>query len=584
MKTRLIWPNMVLSFFLFVNSLAFADNDALIEWNSIHQPIKSDSAMVASQEHHASKVAAEILSKGGNAIDAAVALGFAKAVTLPKAGNLGGGGFMLIYLAKEDEFIAIDYREMAPMAANKDLFLDIGGDVDRQSSMFSLKSSGVPGTVAGLLHALEKYGTMKRSAVMQPAIDLAEKGFKADYPFLDSLNARKVRLKEDREVARIYFKKNGDSYLPGEQIRFPDLSKTLQRIKENGRDGFYKGETADMLVEFMSDNGGLIDHKDLADYKVIEREPVVGSYRGYKVISMPPPSSGGVHVVQALNILENFDLSKMGWGSADYIHTLTEAFKYVYADRSKHLGDPDFHPVPIAKLIDKEYAKQLSKKINLSKAVSSEEILPSNFQVDESPQTTHYSIIDKWGNVVTNTYTLNFSFGNGRIAPGTGFFLNNEMDDFSAKPGSPNAYGLLGGEANSIEPKKRPLSSMTPTIVLKDNQPVLVTGSPGGSRIITAVLHQIINVIDFGMNIAEAANVPRFHHQWYPDKIFIEQGFSPDTLQLLKQRGFNVQSSRAGGSIQSVGKTEGEVYGASDPRRSGAASIGVMKNGALIEN
>ncbi|WP_246128685.1 gamma-glutamyltransferase [Pleionea sediminis] len=566
-------------------SLAWADNnnDALIEWNSIHRPVKSDGGMVASQEHRASQIAAEILAQGGNAVDAAVALGFAKAVSLPKAGNLGGGGFMLVHLAKENKTIAIDYREMAPNAATDDMFLNLFGQVSLTESRFSLKSSGVPGTVAGLLHALEKYGTMSREQVMQPAINLAEKGIIADNPFLDSLNARKIRLVQDDEVSRIYFKEDAESYRVGEVMRFPDLAKTLNLIKMQGAAGFYEGDVADKFESYMKDNDGLITKKDLKNYKVVEREVIKGSYRGFDVVSMPPPSSGGIHIIQGLNILENFNLSEMGWGSADHIHVMAETFKYMYADRSKHLGDPDFFTVPTKKLIDKKYAKSIAQKISLSKATPSDKISPNQFDDKESRQTTHFSVIDRWGNVVSNTYTLNFSFGSGKIVPGTGVFLNNEMDDFSAKPGVANAYGLIGGEANAIEPKKRPLSSMTPTIIFKNGYPILVTGSPGGSRIITTVMHQIINTIDFKMNVSESAHRPRFHHQWFPDTLFMETGFSPDTIKSLKQRGQNIQESRAGGSVQSISKlNEKEVYGASDPRRSGAKSIGVSQSGQLI--
>ncbi|WMS87709.1 gamma-glutamyltransferase [Pleionea litopenaei] len=565
-----------------VNAIA---NDALIEWESIHQPIRSDGGMVASQEFRASKVAADILAQGGNAIDAAVALGFAEAVTLPKAGNIGGGGFMLIYLAKEDRFIAIDYREMAPSKASASMFLDENGNVDKNSARYSTKSSGVPGTVAGLLHALENYGSFKREQVLQPAIDLAKDGITADYPFLDSLEARKTRLIQDPEVARWYFKPDGMSYRPGEIMRFTDLAETLERVKLKGADGFYKGKTAQLFETYMKNNNGFIAASDMANYQAKERPVIRGTYRGYDVVSMPPPSSGGVHIIQALNILENFSFDDVQWGSSQHIHLLTETFKRIYADRSKHLGDPDFIAVPVEQLINKDYAKQLAKSISLEKATPSENILPSKFQIKESNQTTHFSVIDRWGNIVTNTYTLNFSFGSGKIVPGTGVFLNNEMDDFSAKPGSPNAYGLLGGKANAIEANKRPLSSMTPTIILKNKRPVLVTGSPGGSRIITTVLHQIVNVIDFGMNIADAANMPRFHHQWYPDKIFIEPGFGAEVLLRLKQLGHTMSNSRVSGSVQSVAKNEkGEALGASDPRRQGAKTIGVMQSGQMIEH
>lgn len=580
---KYLFTLLSLTFFM---SVFAAEKDAIIEGDLVNYPIKSNGGMVASQEFRASKVAANILKNGGNAIDAAVALGFAKAVTLPKAGNLGGGGFMLIYLAKEDKTIAIDYREMAPSQATEDMFLNDNGKASATKSRFTTLASGVPGTVAGLLHALEHYGTMKREVILEPSVKLAEQGIVADYPFLDSLNARKKRLINDKEVARIYFKSQGDSYQPGELIKFPDLAWSLKQIQQQGSDAFYKGSIADKFVEYMTKNQGLITKQDLANYEVKEREAVTGTYRGYKVVSMPPPSSGGVHVIQTLNILENFNLKDAGWGSAQHIHLLTEVFKRIYADRSKHLGDPDFYPVPMETLTSKSYAKQLAKKINLTEATPSSEISATEFSGNESPQTTHFSVIDRWGNIVTNTYTLNFSFGSGKIVDGTGIFLNNEMDDFSAKPGTPNAFGLIGGKANAVEPRKRPLSSMTPTFVLKDNIPVLITGSPGGSRIITTVLHQIINVIDFDLNISEAAHRPRFHHQWMPDRLLLEGGFSPDTIRLLQTMGHNVQPSRASGSVQSVGidPSSKTFIGASDPRRSGAKTIGVLESGQLIEN
>lgn len=567
---------------LFVFQSLSATNAPLIEWQALHHPVKANAGMVVSQDHHASRVGAEVLANGGNAVDAAVAIGFAKAVSLPKAGNLGGGGFMLIYLAESKSVVAIDYRETAPAKAQEDMFVNVLGKVSKDKSRYSPLASGVPGTVAGLLHALEKYGTWNREQVIEPAYKMAKDGIVVDNPFLDSLNARKERLMKDPEVAKAYFKADGSSYLPGEKVKFPDLAWSLSQIKQKGKAAFYQGEIAERLVAYMKQEGGLITMSDLNNYKVVERVPVEGNYRGYRVVSMPPPSSGGVHIVQMLNVLEQFDLSQMGWGSANHIHLLTEVFRRSYADRSKHLGDPDFYPVPLERITDKDYAKQLAKTINMNKASKSDDVLPAKFSDTESPQTTHYSVMDRWGNVVTNTYTLNFSFGSGKIAPGTGFFLNNEMDDFSAKPGVPNAYGLIGGKANAIKPDKRPLSSMSPTIVFKDNIPVLITGSPGGSRIITSVLHQIVNTIDFKMNIAEAANAPRFHHQWYPDQIFLERGFSPDTINILKNRGHVLKDSSASGSIQSISFDDGWYFGASDPRRTGAQAIGVMNNGALV--
>ncbi|MCO7226072.1 gamma-glutamyltransferase [Pleionea sp. CnH1-48] len=559
---------------------SYADN-ALIEWHPIYHPIEADAGMVATQEHRASRIGAEVLARGGNAVDAAVAIGFSEAVTLPKAGNIGGGGFMLIYLAKEQKTIAIDYREAAPAAAFRDMFLDDKGDVDKNKSRYSSLSSGVPGTVAGMLHALKHYGSISRQEAIQPAIDLAAKGFVADRPYLASLDARKKRLLKDPEFARVYFNQS-KPYQVGDLIKLPELAWTLTQIKKKGRDGFYKGPVAEKIADYMSKSGGLISVDDLANYQIKERKAVTGNYRGYQVISMPPPSSGGIHIIQALNILERFPMASMGWGSAQHVHTMTEAFKRIYADRSQFLGDPDFVKIPAKDIMSKDYAKALAKNISSGKATPSSAIKAGVLHA-ESPQTTHYSVMDKWGNIVTNTYTLNFSFGSGKVVPGTGIILNNEMDDFSSKPGVPNAYGLIGGEANAIEGGKRPLSSMTPTIVMKDGQPVLVTGSPGGSRIITAVIHQIVNLVDFKMNIAEACSVPRFHHQWYPDKLMLEKGYSPDTVRALQGMGHNVVATRAFGSVQSVAQDkDGKYLGASDPRRLGAQAVGVTKNGTLV--
>lgn len=551
------------------------ESNAIIRYNTIHHPVIGEGGMVSSQRMLASQVGAEILRQGGNAIDAAVATGIALAVTLPRAGNLGGGGFMLVYLAEQDKTVAIDYREMAPAAAHRDMFLDKNGDVDNQKARFSHASSGVPGTVAGLSHALKKYGTMSWQDVVKPSIKLAEQGILVSYDLAENLKSRHKWLTANQATANAYYKANGVPYEPGEVLVQPDLAWSLKQLAKNGPQAFYRGEIAKKIAADMKKHGGLITLKDLANYKVAEREAVTTNYRGYEVVSMPPTSSGGVHVAQMLNILEHFPLSKMGYGSADSIQAITEAMKLAYADRSEYLGDPDHFEVPIKGLTSKAYAKELADKISLSKATPSKAIKPGNPAPYESPDTTHFSVMDAQGNAVSNTYTLNFSYGSGIVIPGTGILMNNEMDDFSSKPGVPNGFGLIGGEANAIQPTKRPLSSMTPTMIFKDDRPFVITGSPGGSRIITTVLQVLINVMDHDMNIAQAVHAPRIHHQWLPDQLELEPGFSPDTIKLLKAKGQNVKDGRTMGSVQSIMYKDGKFFGVSDPRRPDAGTVAV---------
>jgi gamma-glutamyltranspeptidase/glutathione hydrolase len=552
----------------------------VLDKNARFHPVISELGLVVSQEAIASQVGADILEAGGNAIDAAVATGFALAVTLPRAGNLGGGGFMMVYLAKENKTIAIDYREMAPLSADRDMFLDSKGDVDNQKARFSAQSSGVPGTVAGLLHALEQYGTLSLSEVLKPAIKLASQGFTVNHDLADSLRLGTKRLYQHAASKHYFYKPEGEYYLPGELFVQSDLSSTLKRISEQGSSGFYKGNTAELIVAQMQRSGGLITLDDLASYKVVEREPVCGSYRQYSLCAMPPPSSGGIHLIQMLNILENFDLKKMGHNSASYLHHLIEAMRTAYADRSLYLGDPDFTPVPTNQLIDKAYARILSREINSNKSRRSKDVYPGldkwvASQPNESEETTHYSTWDKQGNVVSNTYTLNFAYGSGIAVEGAGFLLNNEMDDFSAKPGSANGYGLIGGTANAIQPKKRPLSSMTPTILFDyNNKPILATGTPGGSTIITIVLQMILNTIEFDMGIAEATAAPRIHHQWLPDTVSYENGISIDSLNILSGMGHNISpKARVLGSTQSIATKSSFLEGSADSRRQGASAI-----------
>ncbi len=554
--------------------------ETYLDKNARFHPVISELGLVVSQEAIASQVGADILEAGGNAIDAAVATGFALAVTLPRAGNLGGGGFMMVYLAKENKTIAIDYREMAPLSADRDMFLDSKGDVDNQKARFSAQSSGVPGTVAGLLHALEQYGTLSLSEVLKPAIKLASQGFTVNHDLADSLRLGTKRLYQHAASKHYFYKPEGEYYLPGELFVQSDLSSTLKRISEQGSSGFYKGNTAELIVAQMQRSGGLITLDDLASYKVVEREPVCGSYRQYSLCAMPPPSSGGIHLIQMLNILENFDLKKMGHNSASYLHHLIEAMRTAYADRSLYLGDPDFTPVPTNQLIDKAYARILSREINSNKSRRSKDVYPGldkwvASQPNESEETTHYSTWDKQGNVVSNTYTLNFAYGSGIAVGGAGFLLNNEMDDFSAKPGSANGYGLIGGTANAIQPKKRPLSSMTPTILFDyNNKPILATGTPGGSTIITIVLQMILNTIEFNMGIAEATAAPRIHHQWLPDTVSYENGISIDSLNILSGMGHNISpKARALGSTQSIASKSSFLEGSADSRRQGASAV-----------
>lgn len=540
---------------------------------TLKRPVKAKHGMEVSANSLATKVGVKILKMGGNSIDAAVAVGFALAVTYPAAGNIGGGGFMVIHL-NNGKNTTIDYREKAPIKAYKDMYLDKNGKFVHKLSTEGATSSGVPGSVAGLLYALHHYGTMKLSQVIQPAIELARNGFPIDSALAKS-------LKDELPIFNKYvstkkaFTKNGKAYKQGEIFKQPDLAFTLEQIKEKGKNGFYKGKVADLIVKQMKTDGGYISKEDLNKYEPVERKPIIGNYRGYKIVSMPPPSSGGVALVELLNILENYKFKKNDWGTANYIHKLVEAMKYTYADRTKYLGDPDFVDIPVKQLTSKEYAKNIFAKINLNHATPSKDISsPKIFMGKESSETTHYSIYDKYGNAVSVTTTINSWFGNKIVVDSAGFFLNNEMDDFSAKPGVPNQFGLLGSKANSIQPQKRMLSSMTPTIILKGHKPYIIIGSPGGSKIITVVLQVVMNCIDFGMNIHEAIDVPRIHHQWYPERIDYEKNaLTSKVRESLIKMGHKI------GEQTTMGMAEGImidprsklVYGASDPRGPGLA-------------
>ena len=546
---------------------------SIIRYESIHHPVKGKYGMVVSQREIASRIGADVLERGGNAVDAAVAVGFALAVALPRAGNIGGGGFMLLHI--DGETTSIDFREKAPAAAYTELFLDEQGDVDEDLHRFSHRSAGVPGTVAGLAYALNKFGTMSLSELVEPAIKLAEEGIVYDYDIASAIALREGILRRYTHTEKTFFRSDGSQYKPGDVFRQKELADTLRKIASNGADAFYKGEIAELITGEMRRGNGLITMADMAGYAPVEREPVRGTYNGYKIVSMPPPSSGGAHIVQMLNILDQFPLEQYGSNSSKTLHIMAEAMRLAYADRSKHMGDPDFYPVPVDWLISREYALELAKKIDPESATPSDSIAPGQAPVYESPDTTHFSVVDKNGNAVATTYTLNFSFGSGITVPGAGFLLNNEMADFSAKPGVPDAFGLLGGKANSVEAGKRPLSAMTPTMVLKDKQPVLVTGSPGGSRIINAVLQHIVNVLEHNMNVAEANHAPRIHHQWYPDVLYVEKGINPDAIRILKGLGHQVEQSGTMGSVQAIAYDGENYYGSADPRRPGAGAVPV---------
>lgn len=582
MLKKFITLLIAVSFAISNVAISFAQeqtSEPLFEYSEINHPVIGKKGMVASHNILSSQITAEIMEKGGNAIDAGAALGFALAVTLPRAGNVGGGGFMLVHVAKENKTIAVDFRETAPAAAFKDMFFDENGEVPAMdpSYRFSHKSSAVPGSVAGLAHIVEKYGTLTLAEVLEPAIKLARDGIIFTYDLAADLS-RSERLKNNPAALKKFYKPDGSNYEVGELFRQPDLAWTLSEIAKNGVDAFYKGSVAKKIVADMEAHNGIITMDDLASYKVIEREPVRGTFKGYEIAAIPAPSSGGTHVIQMLNILENFPLKEMGPGSADALHITAEAMKLAYADRSKYLGDPDFVHVPTSALVNKDYAKSLAAKISMDRATPSEEIAPGNLSIYESDETTHYSVVDSEGNMVGNTYTLMFSFGSGVVIEGTGILMNNNMGNFTLRPDIPDAFGLLGSENNMINAFRRPVSSMSPVLVSKDGNPYFMTGSPGGSKIISANMQMVLNVLEYGMNIGDAAVAPRIHHQWYPEELLLESGISPDTIKLLRKKGHKINFTRNSsvmGSLQTVMSKDGQFYGYSDPRRPGAGAVGV---------
>ena len=537
---------------------------------SVHA-IPAEHGLVVAQEKIAAGIGADILRQGGNAIDAAVATGFALAVTYPRAGNIGGGGFMMIHLARTNEDVAIDYRETAPAATTTDIFLGPDGKPDPAKSRDSALGIGVPGTVAGLALALEKYGSGKftLAQLLEPSIDLARDGFVLPDDIADTLPQWHRRLTKWPASAKIFSRADGTSLREGDRLVQTDLAATLSTIAEQGPRGFYQGPVAEQLARAIRDAGGIMTADDLKSYQPVIRTPVRGSYRGYDIVSMPLPSSGGTVLLETLNILEGFRLGDLEQGSAASLHLLIEAMKRGYADRARYLGDPAFVNAPVNILLAKDYAAKLRAEIDPERATPADKVTAA-LSPHEGHNTTHYSVVDSQGNAVSNTYTLNFSYGVGLVAEGTGVLLNNELDDFTAAPGASNAFGLVGYEANLPGPHKRPLSSMSPTIVLKDGKVVLVTGSPGGSRIISTVLQVIVNVLDYHMDVAAAVAAPRLHHQWMPDEVKVEPGFSEEVLAGLRAKGHSVSESMGYSSANSIEVMANERYGAPDPRTRGA--------------
>lgn len=558
--------------------------------------VEAKNGMVVSSQHLASQVGVDILKIGGNAIDAAVAVGYAQAVVNPCCGNIGGGGFMTIHLANgEDTFI--NFRETAPAAASANMYLDEKGNVKKGASLYGYLAAGVPGTVLGLDTAQRKYGKLTRQQVMEPAIKLAREGFILNRGDTDILDTTIAKFRDDPEAARIFLRENGDPLQPGDRLIQTDLANTLESIAQNGPDAFYQGKIPQAVEAAAKKGGGILTAKDFADYRIAETAPITCSYRGYEFVSAPPPSSGGVTLCEILNVLEGYDLKASGFNSAQTIHTMTEAMRHAYMDRNTFLGDPAFVKNPTEKLLSKEYAAEIRKQIQPELATPSSRVQPG-MEPHEKPETTHYSIVDHNGNAVSTTYTINGRFGSVVIAPGTGFFLNDEMDDFTVKVGEQNMYGLVQGATNAIAPGKRPLSSMTPTLVTKDGKVFMVVGSPGGSRIITITLQTVLNVIDHGMAPQEAVDAPRIHHQWLPDEVYFEQrGLSADTRKLLQERGYKlveqtpwgaaelimvglpgaagVSSESSGNDSAVSGKVrEGFIYGANDVRRPSGSAVG----------
>ncbi|HDZ5036172.1 TPA: gamma-glutamyltransferase [Campylobacter jejuni] len=541
-----------------------------LSFGAANPPIqdRTGTGLVLSTYELANKIGKEVLDKGGNAIDAAVAVGYALAVVHPAAGNIGGGGFAVIHLAN-GENTTLDFREMAPLKASRDMYLDSKGEVIKDASTIGYLAAGVPGTVKGMSAMLDRYGTMKLKDLIAPAIKLAEKGFLISDRQEQTMLEAKDMFKKFPSSSKYFLKEDGSTYKSGDLFIQKDLAKTLKLIAKEGPDAFYKGKIADLIASDMVKNKGIITKEDLAQYQVIWRKPVEGTYRNYEIISMAPPSSGGAIIIQILNIMENANIENLGFASSKTLHIMAEAMRQAYADRSEYMGDPDFVKIPLDKLTSKEYAKEIYAKIPKDKALPSSKVKPGLGQIHEGHNTTHYSVLDGKGNAVSITYTINASYGSGAAVEGAGFLLNDEMDDFSIKPGVPNLYGVVGGDANAIEPKKRPLSSMSPTIILKDGKVFMVVGSPGGSRIITTVLQVISNVIDHKMDISTAVEAPRFHMQWLPDEIRIEPfGIIKDVQNNLEKMGYKITEKPYMGDVNAImiDPKTGKIVGSMDTR------------------
>ena len=558
---------------LLVIACSFNLEATIFNSKAIVHPEVGENGMVVSQHYLATNVGHSILEEGGNAYDASIAVAFALAVVLPRAGNIGGGGFMIMFDETSQQSYSIDYREVAPEAATKNMFLSSDGSVNKIKARQGVLSIGVPGTVYGMWEVHKKFGSLPWSKLLAPAIQLAEDGFLVSPFMADALNRRYEKLGKYKDFNRIFY--SNYPVKMSQRLKQPNLANTLKIISVNGAKGFYEGEVAKKIDAFMKQNGGLITKKDLKNYRPIWRETLQGTFNEFEIISMGPPSSGGIHVIQMLNILENYDLMKMGHNSPTYTALLTESMKYAYADRSKYLGDPEFYDVPVQSLISKEYAKKIYKKIKLNLITSSDVIHPGSELKHESMDTTHFSVADKNGNIVSNTYTLNSGYGSGVIINGTGILMNNEMDDFVSAPGVPNQFGLIGGEANKIEPFKRPLSSMSPTIVLENGKPVFATGSPGGSRIITAVLQFLLNTLVFKMEISDATIAPRIHHQWKPDVLMLETGFDMLHAKKIESFGQKIYLSGPGTALESIEIKDGLFYGFGDTRRPDSSAKGL---------
>lgn len=535
-------------------------------------PFAARNAIVVAPESLATATGVAILQNGGNAIDAAVGVGFALAVTYPEAGNIGGGGFMVVRLG-DGQSTVIDFREKAPGLAHRDMYLSDSGEVIPGKSTHGSLAAGVPGTVSGFLMALERYGSLDRAEVMEPAIRLAEEGFRIPPRLAASLMKQDSAFSDFPATVR-QFSNNGAPFLPGDILRQPDLAGTLRTIRDKGTAGFYSGRVAQLIAAVMQEHGGIISLRDLAEYEAVEREPLVGSYRGYDIVTVPPPSAGGVVLLQMLNILELFEVSAYKAASTTTLHLIAAAAQRAYADRAEYLGDPDHVTVPVEGLVSKQYASERAGTIDITRASPSEQIHAGIPVKPEEQHTTHYSVVDRWGNAVSVTVTLNDLYGCKTVVDGAGFFLNDEMDDFVSKPGSPNMYGLVGGEANAIAPGKRMLSSMTPTIVLKDDRPFMLLGSRGGSRITTSVVQVIMNVVDFGMNIQDAVDTPRIHHQWLPDKVLYEVGGLTPGVEGLRGLGYIIEETTdPNGRLNAVliDRAGGMLYGGPDRREGGTA-------------